>query len=262
MINYMRIEFLKLKKSRYKNIMLLATALFQVIFCVYYLLYLPQKEGLFNFAYSVAMQLSLSIQIYEINAIVFCAFLFAKEYQERTFLYTMIRPIKSIEIFLSKVGISLIYSTIIVMISILSLIIMGYIFFDYVPFSVTGRDYFMQDLNTQQSYYRMIIFMISIIVGITLSAAISVIYSCLIKNFLGTVILSIVTFLLVSFPIQLKDGSYFSISSYQFPNYLMEKKFETYSYLQMELMFKNIFMIFLLYLIGYSLVVRNRKKVN
>lgn len=261
MKDYLKNEILKLMKSKYIYFIIVSTFLFQMIFCGYYLMYLPKQEGVFNFTYSVVMQMSLAIFIYEINGIVLGAFLFSKEYQDRTFMYVIIRPISNIKLFLSKVIIMLVLSILIFIFSFLSSSLIGYIFFPYTPFSISGIDFFMQDLNIVESFIRMILFSTSVIIGILLSGAISIIYSCLSKNFLGTIISSIVTFIIVAFPIQLKNGNYFSISSYQFPNYLMEKDFNTYLELQTKLNLLNIFVVIIIYIIGYKLMEKSRKKV-
>ncbi|HGG0418967.1 TPA: ABC transporter permease, partial [Clostridium sporogenes] len=112
-MSYLNIEIKKIRKSKLGLITFITVCFFTVTLYAIFR-YTDKEMSVFKFFFRVFA--GLNYLPFIIPAIVFISLLFAKEFQDRTMIYTFLRPVKYYKLFFSKMLAAFLYSIFIVVI--------------------------------------------------------------------------------------------------------------------------------------------------
>jgi ABC-2 type transport system permease protein len=190
MIKYLKIELYKLNKSTNGKISLL---LVSALFIIYSLIAFYRSKNIISaiqFSMYMFSNINNTFAIYFIT-ILMTTFMFAKEFEDRTFTYIFCRPVSWIKLFITKILAILIFlGEIILGIFVLSFII-GALFWNISK--IPGLD-----LNLLQSITRMCYYYISSWFNLVFIISLTIFISILLKKQIGTMIASCGVFFILA----------------------------------------------------------------
>lgn len=252
---YINLEMKKIIKSKLALILFILTVSFAIIDCFIIKNFTPDIN-IFKFIFKGLASYSY-FPIF-IAPIAITCFLFAREFQYRTIMYTFIKSINYNKLFFSKILVAFIYS--ILLIVIYSLIIFTYGFFNFklIPFEF--------DVNIMQSITRCIIYILYLFIGVLLTISITALISIKIKNLMGSFI-STISFLVISNVANLKVNIFNNVyriplSTYLNPASYYENKFDVFINKCGAFTFLNLLVITVLILISYSSLLKIKKGIK
>ncbi|WP_172674850.1 ABC transporter permease [Cellulosilyticum ruminicola] len=180
-MKYIKIEQEKLKKSRiYQWCLAMVIVYLIAMFAVFLMVY--DKLDIFKLIFKVLAGLNYLPLV--IPGAAFSALLFAKEIEENTMTYVVIRPVQKKWLVLSKICASMIYYIKMIGISIIVTLIVGFIFCDIRQFAF--------DKSIIDSILRCIIYVNHIITICLFYCIVSAIISVLVKNTVFSCAISVI----------------------------------------------------------------------
>lgn len=186
-MDYINVELKKIRKSSLLAISIISLLAFSIIYFIINSLISPDISC-FKFIYrSYAILAYFPILV---PPILFTSLLLGKEFQDRTLMYTFIRPIKYNRLFVAKIAATYLYSLFICCLIFILTVIYGVIFFDITPFEF--------DSNIFQSCLRCFILLIYTSVGTLLVISLSSIVNMYLRNMVGSVINTMIMWVILS----------------------------------------------------------------
>lgn len=255
-MDYINVELKKIRKSRLLAISIISLLAFSIIYFIINSLISPDISC-FKFIYrSYAILAYFPILV---PPILFTSLLLGKEFQDRTLMYTFIRPIKYSRLFVAKIAATYLYSLFICCLFFILTVIYGVIFFDITPFEF--------DSNIFQSCLRCFILLIYTCVGTLLVISLSSIINMYSRNMVGSIMSTMIIWAILSivlFKFNINDTLFkIPISTYlspaQYYDFPLGKFLSRCAYVTLV----NVTLIIIELFISYtkSLKFRNGKKI-
>lgn len=257
-MRYLKNELKKINKSKLSQILLALVLIYSVVIYSTYLYILDNQQSFLTF-FLESFRKMTTIPIFNIISIALSSLLVAREYQDRTMMYVYIRPAKTYKLFFSKFIAVMLYSCFIVLIVFLLTLFIGCLFFEYIPF------YF--DTNIGDSMLRCLIYLLYTFVGLLISTSLSFLICVIVRNQVGSALISILLFTFFSianWEFSLWGKSYsFPMSTYMDPSIYFNLDLNSFisrcgKFTLLNLLVISIF-IFISYII--SLQIRTEEKI-
>ncbi|KNY28936.1 ABC transporter permease [Pseudobacteroides cellulosolvens] len=178
-------EYTKINDSILGKASFIISIALTIIYMVIYGVSLDKNQSFLSYSAEVFERVSL-LYIFSFIAVTLTALLFAREFQDRTIIYVLIRPIKASKLFLNKIFAIALYVFKIMTLCFFIPMLPGLIIFKF--------QYFNFDANWVDSILKMALFYVNSLISIFLPIIICVLISLISKNQLISIISTLVVF--------------------------------------------------------------------